>query len=153
MKNPPLIRLTRQFRFEAAHALWGHDGACRSIHGHSYLLEVTVAGHPEANPAHPKSGMVIDFSKLKDIVHNQVIHPFDHGLLMQEDAPFVKEMNDRQQVFGKLILLPYQPTCENMLSDIAERLQKALPEEVSLHSLKLHETGTSCAEWHASDNP
>ncbi len=153
MKDLPLIRLTRQFRFEAAHALWGHDGACSSIHGHSYLLEVTVVGHPEADPAHPKSGMVIDFSKLKEIVHGQLVDPFDHGLLIQEDAPFIKEMKGKEHVFGKLIPLPYQPTCENMLADFAARLQQVLPEGVALHSLKLHETGASCAEWHASDNP
>ena len=54
--------------------------------------------------------------------------------------------------FSKVVLTDYQPTCENMLVDFAERLLGALPEEIELHSLRLHETATSFAEWYASDN-
>jgi 6-pyruvoyltetrahydropterin/6-carboxytetrahydropterin synthase len=54
--------------------------------------------------------------------------------------------------FSKIILTDYQPTCENMLADFAERLLGALPEDIELHSLRLHETATSYAEWYASDN-
>ena len=54
--------------------------------------------------------------------------------------------------FNKVVLVDYQPTCENMLADFATRLQKALPANVELHSLRLHETATSYAEWFLSDN-
>ncbi|MBO7282473.1 MAG: 6-carboxytetrahydropterin synthase, partial [Alistipes sp.] len=37
-----VIRLTKEFTFEAAHMLEGYDGLCREIHGHSYRLFVTV---------------------------------------------------------------------------------------------------------------
>ena len=46
----------------------------------------------------------------------------------------------------------YQPTCENMLGDFARRISRRLPEGVELHSLRLHETATSFAEWFAEDN-
>ena len=59
-----VIRLTKEFSFEAAHALEGYDGPCREIHGHSYRLFVTVKGVPERNPAHPKCGMVMGFGVL-----------------------------------------------------------------------------------------
>jgi 6-pyruvoyltetrahydropterin/6-carboxytetrahydropterin synthase len=49
-------------------------------------------------------------------------------------------------------MVDYQPTCENMLADFAERLLEALPDEVELYSLRLHETATSFAEWYAEDN-
>ena len=39
------IRITREFTFEMAHALWNYDGPCRNIHGHSYKLYVTVFGN------------------------------------------------------------------------------------------------------------
>ena len=52
----------------------------------------------------------------------------------------------------KLVLLPYQPSCENMLLDIKNRLQNLLPNNITLHSLKLAETENSFAEWYASDN-
>jgi 6-pyruvoyltetrahydropterin/6-carboxytetrahydropterin synthase len=49
-------------------------------------------------------------------------------------------------------IVDYQPTCENMLVDFAERIKKRLPANIELFSLKLNETATSYAEWYASDN-
>ncbi len=62
------IRITKEFRFEMAHALWNYDGLCRNLHGHSYILRVTVKGQPIADSNHPKFGMVMDFGDLKAIV-------------------------------------------------------------------------------------
>jgi 6-pyruvoyl tetrahydropterin synthase/QueD family protein len=150
--DAPLIRLTKQFGFEAAHALWNYDGACRNIHGHSYLLFVTLAGRPLNDPENPKHGMVIDFSVLKKIVHDQIIGEFDHTLMINAHSPHA-EMVSKTRIFGKVLALPYQPTCENLIDDFAQRLIRVLPKGVALHSLRLHETTTSYAEWHASDNP
>ena len=60
-----VIRVTKEFRFEGAHALTGYDGKCRHIHGHSYRLFVTLKGDIKQVQDHPKSGMVVDFSDLK----------------------------------------------------------------------------------------
>ena len=49
-----VIRLTKEFSFEAAHALGGYDGPCREIHGHSYRLFVTVKGRPSTDAEDPK---------------------------------------------------------------------------------------------------
>ena len=59
-----VIRLTKEFSFEAAHALDGYDGPCREIHGHSYRLFVTVKGTPAEDASNPKCGMVLDFGVL-----------------------------------------------------------------------------------------
>ena len=48
------IRVTKKFKFESGHALYGHDGKCKNIHGHSYQLEVTVQGKPIADKNNPK---------------------------------------------------------------------------------------------------
>ncbi|MDR3132431.1 MAG: 6-carboxytetrahydropterin synthase [Prevotellaceae bacterium] len=138
------IRLTRKFTFEMAHALPGYDGKCRHIHGHSYILYVTVKGVPEADPAHPKYGMVMDFTELKSIVQQLVIDRLDHALLLRRDAPLAAELT---AAYEKVVTVPYQPTCENMVIDFAEILQAALPDKASLHSIRLHETATSYAEW------
>ena len=58
------IRITKQFNFETGHALYGYDGACRNIHGHSYKLYVTVIGLPIDDKEDVKYGMVIDFKDL-----------------------------------------------------------------------------------------
>ncbi|MGI9549997.1 MAG: 6-pyruvoyl trahydropterin synthase family protein, partial [Aurantibacter sp.] len=52
----------------------------------------------------------------------------------------------------KVILADYQPTSENMVIDFAEKIRARLPQNIQLHSLKLRETGTAFAEWHADDN-
>ncbi len=151
MKQSPVIRLTRQFRFEAAHALWNYQGHCRNIHGHSYVLFVTIKGKPCNDPAEPNCGMVMDFSVLKKLVHEQVVEPFDHAFMVNQNSPYL-DLLLQGEPFGKVTALPYQPTCENMVHDFAMRLQKVLPKEVELFSLKLYETSTSYAEWHAGDN-
>jgi 6-pyruvoyltetrahydropterin/6-carboxytetrahydropterin synthase len=134
-----------------AHALKGYDGPCRNIHGHSYELVVTVAGEPITDNASPKLGMVMDFGKLKTIVREEIVTEFDHALVLHKDSAneFFLQMND---LFGKLILVDYQPTSENLLIDYAARIKAKLPIGVELISMRLRETVTSFAEWFASDN-
>ena len=66
------IRITKKFRFEAAHALYGYDGKCKNIHGHNYKLFVTIIGKPISNQSDVKFGMVMDFDDLKKIVKNNL---------------------------------------------------------------------------------
>lgn len=144
------IRLTKEFSFEMAHMLEGYDGPCQNIHGHSYRLFVTVIGKPNPNPSNPKFGMVMDFGQLKSIVNRVVVDRFDHVLVVKSDNKILHKNIDN--VLGKVELVNYQPTCENMLIQLVELISAELPPEVSLHHLKLYETATSFAEWFASDN-
>lgn len=146
-----IIRLTKEFSFEAAHALGGYDGPCREIHGHSYRLFVTIKGTPSTDPMNPKQGMVMDFGVLKKIVNEEVISRFDHALVLRTTADEGLRRVLAEQ-FDNVVTVEYQPTCENMLDDFAHRLMKRLPEGVTLHSLRLHETASSYAEWYAEDN-
>jgi len=146
------IRITKEFTFETGHALYGYDGKCRNVHGHSYHLSVTVKGSPIKDTAHVKLGMVIDFGDLKSIVKEEIVTPFDHATVFNKNTPHVelaKELSDRGH---KVILADYQPTSENMVIDFAEKIKPRLPENIQLHSLKLRETGTAYAEWYADDN-
>lgn len=147
-----IIRLTKEFFFEAAHMLEDYDGLCREIHGHSYKLFVTVKGKPESDPESPKLGMVMDFGVLKRIVNEQIVNRLDHSLTMRRSPMSEELLNTMCYRFDRVVVVDYQPTCENMLVDFAERLLEALPEDIELHSLRLHETATSYAEWFASDN-
>lgn len=146
-----IIRLTKEFSFEAAHALGGYDGPCREIHGHSYRLFVTVKGKPSVLADDPKQGMVIDFGVLKKIVNEEVVARFDHALVLRDTADAALRALLSEQ-FGNVQTVGYQPTCENMLDDFARRIAARLPEGVMLHALRLHETATSYAEWFAEDN-
>lgn len=145
------IRITKEFSFEMAHALMGYDGPCRNIHGHSYELKVTVIGKPMIDTNSPKLGMLMDFGDLKRIVRKAIVDVFDHALVLNSEMP-VKSIEALKQNFEKVTLLPYQPTSELMVIDFARRISSELPEHTKLFSVLLRETGTSYAEWFASDN-
>ena len=146
------IRITKQFNFETGHALYGYDGKCRNVHGHSYKLSVTVIGTPITDTANVKLGMVIDFGDLKKIVQEDIVDDFDHATVFNKNTPHVELAQELSTRGHNVILVDYQPTSENMVIDFAEKIKKRLPEHIQLHSLKLQETETSFAEWYATDN-
>ena len=146
-----LIRVTKEFSFEMSHVLWNYDGPCRNVHGHSYRLFVTLSGTPVNEPGHPKNGMVMDFTDLKNIVKKNIVDLFDHSVVVSKNFDSGKtEMFTK--MFGNTVLVDYQPTCENLVADFAQRISGLLPLGVTLHNLKLYETASSFAEWFASDN-
>lgn len=143
------IRITKEFTFEMAHALYGYDGKCANIHGHSYHLSVTVLGKPVTDKNDPKSGMVIDFSVLKKVVNDEVISVFDHALVLKDNDSLIRDIDFDHQ---NLIRTPYQPTCENLLMDFVKRISQHIHLPVKLHSICLRETASSYASWFADDN-
>lgn len=145
------IRITKQFSFETGHALYGYDGKCRNVHGHSYKLSVTVIGQPILDSSHVKFGMVIDFGDLKKIVKEEIVDQFDHATVFNKNTPHVELANELKTRGHDVILVDYQPTSEEMVSHFAKKIQKRLPKNIDLHSLKLQETDSSFAEWYASD--
>ena len=145
------IRVTKQFKFETGHALYGYDGLCKNIHGHSYKLDVTVIGTPITDPKDVKNGMVIDFGDLKTIVNKEIVDPFDHATVLNVSSPH-KEIADEMEKRGhKVIRVKYQPTSEMMVLDFVDIIQAKLPNHLKLYSLKLRETSTAFAEWYAED--
>ncbi|MBN1820950.1 MAG: 6-carboxytetrahydropterin synthase [Prolixibacteraceae bacterium] len=145
------VRVTKRFHFEMAHSLFEYDGLCKNIHGHSYNLEITISGQPLKNPGHPKDGMILDFTDLKNIVKTNITQQFDHSLMVNSLVP-EDQMELLKKTTNRLIVVDFQPTTENIVTYIAGILQQHLPERVSLYSIRLYETVTSFAEWFASDN-
>lgn len=146
------IRITKQFSFETGHALYGYDGKCKNVHGHSYKLSVTVIGKPISDNTNVKYGMVIDFSDLKKIVKSEIVDVFDHATVFNKNTPHVELAKVLEQRGHNILLVDYQPTSEMMVIDFSEKIKKHLPENIKLHSIKLQETETSFAEWYAEDN-
>jgi 6-pyruvoyltetrahydropterin/6-carboxytetrahydropterin synthase len=113
---------------------------------------VTIKGEPSTDAYDPKQGMVMDFGLLKRIVNEQIVNRLDHAFIMRRTEQGMELQQMLEPMYSNIVLVDYQPTCENMLADFAERLLEALPDEVELYSLRLHETATSYAEWFAEDN-
>lgn len=134
----PTVRATRRVHFSAAHRLYRPDwsdernaevfGDCANPnwHGHNYELDVTVEG-----PVDPATGYVMDLKILRDVIEAQVVKDMDHRNLNVE-VPWLRGVN---------------PTTENLVVAIWDRLAGALPAGVSLTRLVLHETPRNAAEY------
>ncbi len=146
------IRITKRFSFETGHALYGYDGKCKNVHGHSYKLSVTVSGKPIDDNTNVKFGMVIDFSDLKKIVNEEIVDVFDHATVFNKNTPHIELAKDLMDRGHDVLLVDYQPTSEMMVIDFAEKIKIRLPQKIKLHSIRLQETDTSFAEWFASEN-
>ena len=143
------IRVTKEFDFEAAHALDGYLGKCKDIHGHSYHLTVTFLGETIKDNNLSHCGMVVDFGDIKAVVKDKIEPLFDHRLILRNDSRFqgLEAQNERIRYVN------YQPTCENMLMEIVQILAKEFSnnKNISLCAALLRETANSYAEWYKED--
>ena len=80
-----------------------------------------------------------------------MVDVFDHALVLNSKTPR-ENFKQTKEMFDRLIFVDYQPTSENMVADFAKRIQSRLPDGMKLISVRLRETGTSYADWLATDN-
>jgi len=130
-----MIEITKQFKFSASHILPKHPGKCRLLHGHNWVLEVTLSGEVD-----PDSGFVMDYAELSEIMEPLIIS-LDHHHLGTWDhdwLPYNQEW-DAGTPEG------FYPSSENLVLWIAERLSACYEPGPKWSKLVLHETDTcSC---------
>lgn len=140
--------------FDAAHQLPFHDSKCRNLHGHTYRVEVTLVGMINPQHAHPKMGMVIDFSLVKEVWETRIKSRVDHALMVGT-VPLPWLSGGIEASVGKIARLPIPVTTAEYLSgwmfgEMATGLKELLRAEGSpisgrIHSLTIWETPTSSA--------
>ena len=88
----------------------------------------------------------MDFGDLKRLVNEEVISLLDHALVLnaKTDEQLVEVL---KQNYEKIVIVDFQPTTENLLNFIADKIQLRLPNDVKLSCVRLRETDTSYAEW------
>ncbi|RBW71429.1 6-carboxytetrahydropterin synthase QueD [Bacillus taeanensis] len=126
------VAVTKEFTFDSAHHLHCYEGKCKSLHGHTYKLIITISGYVN------EIGIAVDFSDIKRIYKETIEARLDHRYL-----------ND--------VLPPMNTTAENMIVWIWEELNTHFEAEGlkaqghRLEELVLYETPTSYAtmkrEW------
>ena len=139
-----MIRLTKIVHFETAHAIYGYNGPCKNIHGHSYELHVTVSSMEDVTDYLPAPGFIIDFKDIKKIVKSIIVDQFDHKMILSES--FIAQ-NPGIELLENSIIWKVEPTAENMLFYIHKILIENFPAGICLVRLKLYETKDSYAEW------
>ena len=131
-----MLVLTKKFHFSAAHRYhndeWTEErnrevfGDDNRNHGHNYVLEVSLTGKVD-----PQTGFLADLGEIKRLVQERVVAPLDHSTI-QDDIDWFK---------GR------QPSSENLVVYIWERLAGQLPAGVTLMRVRLFETPTIYAEY------
>lgn len=139
-----MIKITKIFRFEMAHAIFGYAGKCKNIHGHSYILHVTISGEGDTDHFFAAPGFIFDFKELKKIVNEKVITQLDHRLVLSKQF---LQSNTAFQSAENLFPWEMEPSAENILLFIKKNLKESLPSNIILARLKLFETADSYAEW------
>ena len=156
--------ISKTFRFEAGHRVWKQNltygrGAeftrdevpqnkCVNLHGHSYVLEVTVG-----SDALSEQDMVMDFYHIKNALR-ELIDTIDHSFIIDTNDPMYEELKEVAKKFGALKIFPvdFCPTAEALArffyDFLTERLKDArLLGEVRVVKVVLWETATSKAEY------
>lgn len=130
------ITCTRRIEFDAAHRVMEHEGNCKNLHGHRYVIEASFT-----SDGLDSLGRVIDFGIIKERLGTWVNSNWDHTtILFDKDKVLGKAISDvtRQTVF----YLPCNPTAENMATYL---LTKICPElfadsPIKCVSILLYET-------------
>lgn len=147
------MEVTKVLQTETGHRLTNYSGKCAHLHGHSYRWEVTVEGRAENN------GMVIDFKQLKQLME-EVIGPLDHALVLHDNDPMfdiIGEDGFRQLVTAtdgnnaRLLIVPFNPTVENLVRWKFNQLRALMPEDVNLNEIVCWETVNSYARLRLED--
>jgi 6-pyruvoyltetrahydropterin/6-carboxytetrahydropterin synthase len=146
-----VITITKRLEFDAGHRIPYHDSECRNLHGHRYVLELTLEGEVIDAPGTSGHGMLMDFSHVKAIAREHVIDRWDHGFLVYEGdhavRDFLATLPDH-----KTIVMSAVPTAENMARTafeiLAPLLQDRYGSRLRLLKVKLYETPNSWAEYH-----
>lgn len=104
------MELTKEFRFEASHILPKHPGKCSRLHGHSWVLKVSVEG-----VINPETGFVMDYADLKKVVQ-PVIDKIDHthlGVILEGELEGLWTIQELVDIY---------PSSENLIFWIADQL-------------------------------
>lgn len=133
------MRVSKTLTFDAAHQLVGHFGKCANLHGHTYNVEISLAG--DTYDRGSSQGMVVDFYHVKKIA-GKFIDRLDHAVLLQGNEPIAlaNAVDTKRVIFG------FRTTAENMSRFLTWTLTELMWKHARIDSVKLWETPTGCAE-------
>ncbi len=139
-----MFRVSKEFSFDMAHLLDGHDGKCQNLHGHTYKLQVEVAGDLLVDGA--KKSMVMDFSDLKAVVKKAILGPMDHAFIYDQTSERESKIAMLlQELQSKTFGVNFRTTAEEMARFIFQRLK--YDEKLPISAIRLWETPTSFCEY------
>lgn len=139
-----MFKIAKEFSFDMAHLLDGHDGKCKNLHGHTYKLQVEVAGDLYIDG--PKKGMVMDFGDIKSVVKKLILTPMDHAFIFDQNSERECKIAD---VLVGLNSKVFAMSCRTTAEEISRFMFQRLTQEGNLpiSAIRLWETPTSFCEY------
>lgn len=126
------ITATRYHDISAGHRVYGHESKCSHLHGHNYRIHLTVEGVLDS------VGRVLDFSIIKTRFFNWIEDQWDHKFLVYEEDTLAKGLRSTDPL--GVVLVPFNPTAENMASYLVEKLNSMCETEVKVIECRIEET-------------
>lgn len=143
------MEITTRLEFDAGHRIPHHNSQCRNLHGHRYVIEITLGGDIIKKEQTSENGMVMDFSDVKRIARESVVDVWDHAFLVYEKdgvvLDFLNTLPDH-----KTVILKEVPTAENMAAEafriLQDEYQDTYGNHLKLMRVRLYETPNSWAD-------
>lgn len=144
-----MITITRKLEFDAGHRIPDHRSQCRNLHGHRYVLEITLAGEVSRESGASDNGMVMDFADVKALANEHLVSVWDHAFLVYEGDTAVRDflatMPDH-----KTVVFDRVPTVENLAAAAFDKLSGVFDAhygcDLRLVRLRLYETPNCWSE-------
>lgn len=144
-----MLTITRKLEFDAGHRIPDHRSQCRNLHGHRYVLEITLRGDVVETEGAPDRGMVMDFADVKSLAMEHLVNRWDHAFLVFEGDTRVREFLE-SMADHKTVVLDRIPTVENLAAiafDILAQVYDAhYGVNLRLHQVRLYETPNCWAD-------
>lgn len=137
-----MYTLQTNANFDSAHFLKGYEGKCSNIHGHRWMVEVTVAAEALEEEGQIR-GMVVDFKTLKEDL-NQMADVLDHSLVIEEGSLKETTQNALLEEGFRIVELPFRPTAENLARYFFDGMEE---KEYQVILVKVYETPNNCAAY------
>ncbi len=144
-----MLTITKRLEFDAGHRIPDHKGQCWNVHGHRYVLEVTLVGEPVNRPGASDHGMLMDFSDVTRLAREHLVDAWDHAFLVFEGDDAVRHL---LAVIPnhKTVVLDRVPTVENLAAIAFELLRRVYDARfgngLSLKRIRLFETPNCWAD-------
>lgn len=144
-----MLTITRKLEFDAGHRIPDHRSQCRNLHGHRYVLEITLRGEVVETEGAPDRGMVMDFAEVKSLAMEHVVNRWDHAFIVFEGDTRVREFL-QSMPDHKTVVIDRVPTVENLAAIAFETLAQVYDAhygvDLRLHQVRLYETPNCWAD-------
>lgn len=132
------VRITKRMEWDMGHRLPDHKSLCRNLHGHRYVVEVTIEANVVETPGDPERGMVVDFGRLKEVISGALGY-WDHGMMICIEDPWLPTL---KKLDTKIIEVEFIPTAENIAQDLWRYIRHAFESQLTDCEVTVWETPT-----------